>query len=123
VLNRPAIFHAAVAGAPVTEWILYDTAYTERYLGNPNEVPEVYKHNSLLEQNRLERPLLLIHGTADDNVVFAHTLQLSSHLLAKKGQHSVLPLSGVTHMTPQEEVSENIALQSVAFFKQSLVND
>ena len=123
VMNRPNIFHAAVAGAPVTEWLLYDTAYTERYLGHPDEHPDVYKHNSLLEQvNHLQRPLLLIHGTADDNVVFAHTLQLSSHLLANKGEHSVLPLSGVTHMTPQEVVSENIALQSVAFFKQQLVS-
>lgn len=122
VLNRPEIFHAAVAGAPVTEWILYDSAYTERYLGHPNEHPDVYKHNSLLEQpGNLQKPLLLIHGTADDNVVFAHTLQLSSHLLANKGEHSVLPLSGVTHMTPQEVVSENIALQSVAFFKQHLL--
>ena len=122
VLNRPDIFHAAVAGAPVTEWMLYDTAYTERYLGHPNEHPDVYKHNSLLEQDRIERPLLLIHGTADDNVVFAHTLQLSSHLLAHKGEHSVLPLSGVTHMTPQEAIAENIALQSVAFFKRQLLN-
>lgn len=123
VLNRPSIFHVAVAGAPVTEWLLYDTAYTERYLGHPSEHPDVYKHNSLLEQaNHLQRPLLLIHGTADDNVVFAHTLQLSSQLLANKGEHSVLPLSGVTHMTPQEVVSENIALQSVAFFKQQLVS-
>jgi dipeptidyl-peptidase-4 len=123
VLNRPDIFHAAVAGAPVTEWKLYDTAYTERYLGHPDEHPDVYQHNSLLEQDALERPLLLIHGTADDNVVFAHTLQLSSHLLANKGEHSVLPLSGVTHMTPQEVVAENIALQSVAFFEQHLRSD
>ena len=123
VLNRPEIFHAAVAGAPVTEWKLYDTAYTERYLGHPDEHPDVYRHNSLLEQDALERPLLLIHGTADDNVVFAHTLQLSSRLLANKGEHSVLPLSGVTHMTPQEVVAENIALQSVAFFEQHLHSD
>jgi len=123
VLNRPDVFHAAVAGAPVTEWKLYDTAYTERYLGHPVEQPEVYAHNSLLEQaENLYRPLLLIHGTADDNVVFAHTLQLSSQLLAHKGEHSVLPLSGVTHMTPQEVVSENIALQSVAFFKRHLID-
>ena len=123
VLNRPDVFHAAVAGAPVTEWKLYDTAYTERYLGHPAEQPEVYAHNSLLEQaDNLHRPLLLIHGTADDNVVFAHTLQLSSQLLAHKGEHSVLPLSGVTHMTPQEVVSENIALQSVAFFKRHLID-
>lgn len=123
VLNRPHVFHAAVAGAPVTDWQLYDTAYTERYLGHPEECPGVYRHNSLLEQaGNLQRPLLLIHGTADDNVVFAHTLQLSSHLLAHKGEHSVLPLSGVTHMTPQEVVSENIALQSVAFFKKHLLS-
>jgi dipeptidyl-peptidase-4 len=123
VLNRPDVFHAAVAGAPVTEFKLYDTAYTERYLGHPAEQPEVYAHNSLLEQaDNLHRPLLLIHGTADDNVVFAHTLQLSSQLLAHKGEHSVLPLSGVTHMTPQEVVSENIALQSVAFFKRHLID-
>ncbi|MBU6347420.1 MAG: prolyl oligopeptidase family serine peptidase [Actinomycetales bacterium] len=121
VLARPNIFHAAVAGAPVTAWELYDTAYTERYLGNPNEVPDVYRNNSLLEMaDNLTRPLLLIHGTADDNVVFAHTLQLSSSLLAHKGEHSVLPLSGVTHMTPQEVVAENIALQSVKFFAHHL---
>ncbi|NBU31934.1 MAG: S9 family peptidase [Actinobacteria bacterium] len=123
VLARPEVFHAAVAGAPVTDWQLYDTAYTERYLGNPTEVPEVYQRNSLLELARdLRRPLLLVHGTADDNVVFAHTLQLSSHLLANKGEHSVLPLSGVTHMTPQEVVSENIALTSVKFFNAHLAN-
>ncbi len=122
VLARPEIFHAAVAGAPVTDWILYDTAYTERYLGHPAQFPEVYQRNSLLEMaTNLKRPLLLIHGTADDNVVFAHTLQLSSHLLANKGEHSVLPLSGVTHMTPQEVVAENIALQSVKFFTEHLI--
>ena len=121
VLERPDVFHAAVAGAPVTDWILYDTAYTERYLGHPAQHPEVYAHNSLIERSQhLKRPLLLIHGLADDNVVAAHTLQLSSNLLAHKGEHSVLPLSGVTHMTPQEVVSENLALQSVAFFKKHL---
>ena len=122
VLERPEAFHAAVAGAPVTDWKLYDTAYTERYLGHPDDDPEVYLRHSLLEQStNLQRPLLLIHGLADDNVVAAHTLQLSSHLLAHKGEHSVLPLSGVTHMTPQEVVSENLALQTVAFFRKHLI--
>ena len=59
------------------------------------------------------RPLLLVHGLADDNVVAAHTLRLSSALLAAGRPHSVLPLSGVTHMTPQEVVAENLLLLQV----------
>src|SRR5690606_37481134 len=116
VLARPDVFHAAVAGAPVTEWRLYDTCYTERYLGHPDEQPEVYDANSLLPlAPRLSRPLMLIHGLADDNVVAAHTLRLSSALLAAGRPHTVLPLSGVTHMTPQEEVAENLKLIQVDF--------
>ncbi|MCW2830787.1 MAG: family peptidase, partial [Aeromicrobium sp.] len=63
VLRRPDVFHAAVAGAPVTEWRLYDTCYTERYLGDPRVQPEVYDANSLLPlAPGLERPLMIIHG-------------------------------------------------------------
>ncbi|TMR95490.1 S9 family peptidase [Nonomuraea basaltis] len=121
VLRRPDVFHAAVAGAPVTDWRLYDTCYTERYLGHPDEQPEVYENSSLFaDASKLERPLLLIHGLADDNVVAAHTLRLSSALLAAGRQHSVLPLSGVTHMTPQEVVAENLLLLQVDFLKKSL---
>ncbi|GAA3532599.1 peptidase [Aeromicrobium flavum] len=121
VLARPDVFHAAVAGAPVTEWRLYDTCYTERYLGHPGEVPEVYDANSLLPlAPRLERPLMLIHGLADDNVVAAHTLRLSSALLAAGRPHTVLPLSGVTHMTPQEEVAENLKLIQMGFLREQL---
>ena len=80
VLRRPDVFHAAVAGAPVTDWRLYDTHYTERYLGHPAERPDAYRRNSLLADGRpsSDRPLLLVHGLADDNVVAAHTLRLSS---------------------------------------------
>lgn len=121
VLERPDVFHAAVAGAPVTEWRLYDTCYTERYLGDPTTQPEVYDANSLLPRAaNLERPLMLIHGLADDNVVAAHTLQLSSALLAAGRPHTVLPLSGVTHMTPQETVAENLKLLQVAFLTEHL---
>ncbi len=121
VLKRPDVFHAAVAGAPVTEWRLYDTCYTERYLGDPNTQPEVYDANSLLPlAPLLERPLMLIHGLADDNVVAAHTLRLSSALLAAGRPHTVLPLSGVTHMTPQEIVAENLKLLQVDFLKRHL---
>lgn len=121
VLKRPDVFHAAVAGAPVTEWRLYDTCYTERYLGDPGTSPEVYDRNSLIGlADQLERPLMLIHGLADDNVVAAHTLRLSSALLAAGRAHTVLPLSGVTHMTPQEVVAENLKLLQVEFLKESL---
>jgi dipeptidyl-peptidase 4 len=121
VLRRPDIFHAAVAGAPVTDVRLYDTFYQERYLGHPDDNPEVYDRNSLIDDAPgLERPLLIIHGTSDDNVVFAHTLRLSSALLAAGRPHTVLPLSGVTHMTPQEVVAENLELLQVRFLKESL---
>ena len=121
VLRRPDVFHAAVAGAPVTDWGLYDTHYTERYLGHPEQRPEVYAANSLIaDAGGLRRPLQLIHGLADDNVVVAHTLRLSSALLAAGRPHEVLPLSGVTHMTPQEEVAENLLLLQVDFLRRSL---
>ncbi|WP_329567297.1 S9 family peptidase [Kitasatospora sp. NBC_01266] len=121
VLRRPDVFHAAVAGAPVTDWQLYDTHYTERYLGHPAERPEVYQANSLVaDAPKLERPLMIVHGLADDNVVAAHTLRLSSALLAAGRPHTVLPLSGVTHMTPQEQVAENLLLLQVDFLKSAL---
>ncbi len=128
VLRRPDVFHAAVVGAPVTDQRLYDTAYTERYLGHPDEQPEVYNANSLFPEAgegawawaEPHRPMLLIHGLADDNVVAAHTLRLSSALLAAGRAHTVLPLSGVTHMTPQEVVAENLLKLQVDFLKRSL---
>jgi dipeptidyl-peptidase 4 len=121
VLTRPDVFHAAVAGAPVTDWRLYDTAYTERYLGDPriDEAPYV-RTDLITKADQLTRPLLLIHGLADDNVVAAHTLQLSRALLEAGKDHDVLPLSGITHMTPQEVVAENLLLREMSFFDQHL---
>ncbi|MEV5747615.1 prolyl oligopeptidase family serine peptidase [Actinoallomurus sp. NPDC052308] len=127
VLRRPDVFHAAIAGAPVTDWTLYDTHYTERYLGDPGADPEPYERSSLFgavsggdAPADVTRPLLLIHGLADDNVVAAHTLRLSSALLAAGRPHAVLPLSGVTHMTPQEVVAENLLLLQIRFLKEAL---
>ena len=121
VLRRPDKFHCAVAGAPVTDWALYDTHYTERYLGRPDIDSANYaRTNLVLEAAKLSRPLLLIHGLADDNVVAAHTLQLSSALLAAGRDHEVLPLSGVTHMTPQEVVAENLLLHQLGFIRRAL---
>jgi dipeptidyl-peptidase 4 len=105
VLRRPDIYRAAVVGAPVTDWELYDTAYTERYLGLPSDGSEVYAHHSLvaiasegLGRDEIARPMLLIHGFADDNVVVAHTLRLSAALLAAGRPHSMIPLPGGSHM-------------------------
>ena len=102
VLRHPDVFrrHRRRAGH---RWRLYDTHYTERYLGDPGAQPDVVR--PLLAAHRrpsAQRPRCsLIHGLADDNVVAAHTLQLSSALLAAGRPHQVLPLVGVTHMTPR----------------------
>lgn len=126
VLRRPDVFHAAIVGAPVTDVRLYDTHYMERYYGTPEEQPEVYAAHSLVTDDGLSgarepaRPMMLIHGLADDNVVVAHTLRLSAALLAAGRPHEVLPLSGVTHMTPQEQIAENLLLLQVDFLKRSL---
>src|SRR5262249_6172247 len=78
VLDADTPFAASVAVAPVTDWTLYDTAYTERYLGMPEggKAATYASANLPARANLLSRPLLLMHGTADDNVLFEHTLRL-----------------------------------------------
>ena len=121
VLARPDVFHAAVAGAPVTDWGLYDTYYTERFLGHPDVEPGAYRRSSLLPlAPGLRRPLLLIHGLADDNVFAAHTLALSSALLAADRPHSVLPLPGITHVAGRDDVAEKLLLAQVDFLRRAL---
>ena len=161
VLRRPDAFHAAIAGAPVTDWHLYDTHYTERYLGFPDRDEENYERSSLISSAERAvvavsarggdppeppappsggthpprpplgrthppgpplppRPLMLIHGLADDNVVVAHTLRLSGALLAAGYPHTVLPLSGITHMASQETVAENLLLLQLDFLRAAL---
>ena len=134
MLRRPDVFHAAVAGAPPTDWRLYDTHYTERYLGDPDSDRDSYERSSLIflaersmagapatgDDALAPRPLLLIHGLADDNVVVAHTLRLSGALLAAGYPHSVLPLTGITHMASQETVAENLLLLQLDFLRRAL---
>jgi len=121
VLARPDVFHAAVAGAPVTNWRWYDTYYTERYLGHPDRSPDAYERSSLLPlAAKLVRPLLLVHGLGDDNVYVVHTLELSSALLAAGRPHFVLPLPGVTHVAAREDVAENLLLAQVNFLRSAL---
>ncbi|MFJ6718840.1 prolyl oligopeptidase family serine peptidase [Streptomyces sp. NPDC091259] len=120
VLRRPDLFHAASAGAAPTDFRHYDTAYTERYLGLPQEHPEVYERDSLIpDAPRLTRPLLLITGLADDNVHPSHTLRLSRALTDAGRPHRLLALPGVTHMTPGG-AREKVMLQELDFFRREL---
>ncbi|MFJ4418170.1 prolyl oligopeptidase family serine peptidase [Streptomyces sp. NPDC088925] len=98
VLRHPETFHAAIAGAAPSDRALYNTHWEERFLGDPAVLPEGYRASSLLDDApRLRRPLLLVHGLADENVSPAHMLRLSAALLAAGRPHEVLPLSGAGH--------------------------
>ena len=121
VLRRPDVFGAAVAGAPVCDQRLYDTFYKERFLGHPDAEPGNYRRCSLLpEAGQLDRPLMLIHGLADDNVIAAHTLRFSAALVAAGRPHTVLPLSGTTHMLAQAEITENVLRLELDFLRRAL---
>ncbi|MEP6697272.1 MAG: prolyl oligopeptidase family serine peptidase [Pseudonocardiales bacterium] len=120
LLRRPDVFHAAIAGAPVTDQSLYDTCYTERYLGSDTSA-DSYRRSSIVDDAaNLRGELLIIHGLADDNVVVAHSLRLSAALLAAGKPHTVLPLTGVTHMAQEEVVAENLLLLQVDFLHRAL---
>ncbi|MFM1826235.1 MAG: hypothetical protein RLZZ37_870 [Actinomycetota bacterium] len=121
VLDAPERFHAAIAGAPVTDMRWYDTAYSERYLGNPNLDTKKYDDFSLINKaEKLSRPLLIIHGLADDNVLATHSLKFSQELLTHAKLHEFMPLSGVSHMTPQEVITENLLKIQLDFFNKYL---
>jgi dipeptidyl-peptidase-4 len=121
VLRRPDVFRAAAAGAAVTDQRMYDTNWRERFLGHPSQYPERYDACSLvLEAPRLARPLLLIHGLADDNVFPANTLRMSSALLAAGRPHEVLLLPGATHRVRDETASEHLHQHQARFLQQHL---
>ncbi|MEN8655226.1 prolyl oligopeptidase family serine peptidase [Streptomyces sp. 21So2-11] len=121
VLHRPDVFHAAVAGAAPSDRRLYDTYWEERFLGHPDVQPENYERSSLIPYaDRLTRPLMLVHGLADDNVFPAHTLRLSRALLAAGRPHTVMPLSGTGHTVAGEGVADTFLLLELDFLKKSL---
>jgi dipeptidyl-peptidase-4 len=121
VLVRPDVFHAAVAGAPVTDWLDYDTHYTERYLGLPDDNPDGYRAASALTHAAgLSRPLLLIHGTADDNVYFSHSLKLARSLFTAGRPFEFLPLAGFTHMVPDPQTTTRLYERIAGFFRARL---
>jgi dipeptidyl-peptidase-4 len=99
LLHAPDVFKAAVAGAPVTDWDGYDTHYTERYMGTPADNPEGYRAASVLPlAASLTRPLLIVHGMADENVHFRHTARLLNALNAAGRTYDLLPFPDERHL-------------------------
>lgn len=121
VLRRPDVFHAAVAGAPVTDWLDYDTFYTERYMDLPEHNAAGYDRASALTYaGALRRPLMLVHGTADDNVYLVHTLKLSDALTRAGRDHELLLLAGQTHRAVDRELRAGYVRRLVGFFQRHL---
>jgi len=119
-MRRPEIFKAAIIGAPVTDFRLYDTFYTERFMGPDDKHPNYENSSMLNDAKSLSVPVMIIHGMVDDNVLVSNSLKLSSALLEAGKAHEVLPLTGVTHMTPQEVVAENLMLLELDFVTRAL---
>lgn len=121
VLRRPDVFHAAVAGAAPTDMRLYDTHYRERYLGHPDDYPENYVRCSpVYEAESLSRPLLMIHGIADDNVVVANALHMSEALLRAGRPHELVLLPAATHISLDSDVDANLLIHELRFLQRSL---
>jgi dipeptidyl-peptidase-4 len=121
VLHAPETYKASVAGAPVVDWHDYDTFYTERYLGVPPMDSAAYTRSSvLLKAATLSRPLLVIHGTADDNVYFVNSLKLADALNRANRSWSFLPLPGQTHIVSAPEQVRQVYGRALEFFHREL---
>ena len=105
----PGLYAAGISGAPVTRWELYDTHYTERYMGDPRDVPEAYeKASAIPDAIKISDPLLLIHGMADDNVVFENSSELISVLQENNIPFEMMLYPGYTHRVGGEKVSPHV---------------
>lgn len=105
----PGLYAAGISGAPVTRWDLYDTHYTERYMGDPREVPEVYEQASAIpDATKISDPLLLIHGMADDNVVFENSSELIGVLQENNVPFEMMLYPGYTHRVSGEKVGPHV---------------
>ena len=98
IMQNPELYAGAVSGAPVTDWRFYDTAYTERYMGHPENDGAAYDASSVFAHtDKLEDPLLIIHGMADDNVIFQNTVKLVDDLQKKGKQFELMTYPGEKH--------------------------
>ncbi len=123
VMRRPDVYKCAVAGAPVADWGDYDTHYTERYIGLPAENKAGYADSSVLTwAPKLTRPLLVVHGTADDNVYFTHAIRMSDALFRAGKHHEFLPLTGFTHMVADPKVLASLYGRILGHFQRCLAD-
>lgn len=105
----PGAYAAGIAVAPVTKWQMYDTTYTERYLGDPNKLPKVYeKSNALADTAKIKDPLLIIHGMADDNVVFENASAIIAKLQGEAVPFEMMLYPGYTHRISGPKVSQHL---------------
>lgn len=119
-IRRPDVFAAGIAGAPVTDWQDYDTYYTERYMGLPQDNADGYAKSSVLTYAKdLQRPLLIVHGVTDDNVYFQNTMQLALALLKAGKPYDLLLLPG-THMLADEVLRARETERQMDFFAEHL---
>jgi dipeptidyl-peptidase-4 len=119
--RSPGTFRAGVAGAPVTDWALYDTHYTERYLGTPQANPAGYRDSTVFEGiDRLVDPLLIIHGMADDNVLFTHSTLLFKALQDRGVTFEMMTYPGAKHALQQRPVAIHRLKTILDFFQRHL---
>ena len=105
----PGLYAAGIAGAPVTRWELYDTHYTERFMGDPREVPEAYEKSSAIpDATKITDPMLLIHGMADDNVVFENASELISVLQESNTPFEMMLYPGYTHRVSGPKIGPHV---------------
>jgi dipeptidyl-peptidase-4 len=121
MLKGADVFRAAISGAPVTDWRLYDTIYTERYMRTPQENLDGYAESApLAYADRLQGRLLLVHGTGDDNVHVQNTLQLVERLIEADKQFELRLYPNEPHGIRGETKRVNLYTLMTEFLKQNL---
>ncbi len=114
-------FKAGVSGAPVTDWRLYDTHYTERYMGNPAKDDDAYTHSSVFPYaDGLKGPLLIYHGMADDNVLFTHSTRLYKHLQDMAKPFETMDYPGKKHSIRGKQTGTHLYKTITNFFNRNL---
>ncbi|GIU66959.1 S9 family peptidase [Candidatus Phycosocius spiralis] len=119
--EAPDAYNAYASGAPVTDWALYDTHYTERYMGTPQGDAEAYARSSVLPNlKNVKRPLLILHGMADDNVTFDHSTAAFDRLQAAAIPFEAMVYPGQKHGIREKARAKHVQLTIMNFFDRTL---